>query len=257
GITTPKEEEGGVHGATGLGSVELPVDDSVYRDQDAVDFILESVRKYPGEVDIIAIGPVTNLALCVDKDLETMKKVRSIHSMGGGVHRGNATPVAEFNYWFDPKAVDLLYTQLGTHVPIHMIGLDVTHQAIVDMNDLSFIILIGGDLGEVLYDIMQDYIAAYWKNNQYMGGVIHDLMTVIGYLYPEIYTETYYAHLRCVTDSELAYGQCIVDLQNKYGQEKNAFIPMKADVDLYKERFIELLFGEETAELYRKAVLHK
>lgn len=258
GVTEIKVEEGGgVHGATGLGSVELPVDESVYREESAVDFILESVKKYPGEVDIIAIGPVTNLALCLDKDLDTMKQVRSIHSMGGGVARGNASPVAEFNYWFDPTAVDRLFTELGPHVPIYMIGLDVTHQAVVDINDLTFIKLVGGELGELLFDIMQDYVSAYWKNNHYLGGVIHDLMTVVGYLYPEIYTKTYHAHLRCVTDSEVAFGQTVVDLKGKYPGEKNAYVPMEVDVQLYKERFMEMLFDKETAKLYRETVLHK
>src|SRR5699024_2815832 len=110
-----REESGGVHGADGMGSVSLPVDESVYAEKSAIDFILDTVNEYPGEVDIIAIGPVTNLALCIDKDLEMMKKVRSIHSMGGGVHKGNVTPVAEFNYWFDPTAVELLYGKLGPH----------------------------------------------------------------------------------------------------------------------------------------------
>ncbi|WP_369126427.1 nucleoside hydrolase, partial [Salmonella enterica] len=67
----------------------------------------------------MALGPLTNLALCLDKDFETMNQVRSIHSMGGGVYRGNRSPVAEFNYWFDPLAVDLLYQNLGEVVPIY------------------------------------------------------------------------------------------------------------------------------------------
>ena len=81
------DEAGFVHGVSGLGSVDLPINPTVYGDDNAVDFILETIKAYPGEVDIIALGPVTNLALCVEQDLETMKQVRTIHSMGGGVYR--------------------------------------------------------------------------------------------------------------------------------------------------------------------------
>ena len=251
-----REDHDGVHGADGMGSVVLPVDESVFADQSAIDFILETVNKYPGEVDIIALGPVTNIALAIDKDIETMKKVKSIHSMGGGVHRGNVTPVAEFNYWFDPTAVEVMFSQLGPHLPIHMVGLDVTHQGVIDLNDLTFMKYVGGDLGKVINDMMQDYLEAYWENNRYIGAVIHDLMTVVGYLYPEIYTETYHTNLQCVTDSEIAFGQCIVDLAGKWGLEKNAHVPMSVDVPLYKEKVIEILFGKEVTEEYKKSVLN-
>ena len=249
------DDAGAVHGADGMGSVQLPIDESVYADQSAVDFILETVKAHPGEIDLITIGPLTNIALCVDKDPETMKKVRSIHSMGGGVYKGNVTPVAEFNYWFDPTAVELVFSTIGPHVPIYMIGLDVTHKGIVDMNDLAFIKYMGGELGELIYDMMQDYLKSYWKTNQYIGAVIHDLMAVVGYLHPEIYTEVVHANLACVTDSELAYGQTIVDLADNWELEKNAYVPMNVDASLYKEKIIEILFGEEIKELYKKTVL--
>lgn len=250
-----RPETGDVHGADGMGSVVLPIDDSVYAEQSAVDFILETVKAHPGEIDLITIGPLTNIALCVDKDPETMKKVRSIHSMGGGVYKGNVTPVAEFNYWFDPTAVDLVFDVLGPHLPIYMIGLDITHQGITDMNDLAFMKYIGGELGEVINDMMQDYLGSYWKNNRYVGAAVHDLMAVVGYLYPEIYTEVTHANLRCVTDSELAYGQTIVDLAGNWDLVKNAYVPMKIDVALYKEKIIEILFGKENAALYKEIIL--
>jgi len=249
--------EEGVHGSNGLGGVQLPLDESVYNDKYAIDFILDQVKENPGEIDIIALGPLTNLALCLDKDVETMKQVRSIHSMGGGAYRGNRSPVAEFNYWFDPLAVDLLYQNLGEIVPIYMVGLDVTHQAIMDANDLAFIKYIGGDLGQIINDMFGDYMQAYWEQNGYIGTVIHDLMVVIGYFHPEIYGDIYHSHLRCVTDSELARGQTIVDLNDQFKQPKNAYVPMKANSDLYKQKTMRMLFGEEVEELYVKRVLNQ
>src|SRR5699024_11718349 len=105
--------------------------------QHAVDFILEQVKARPGEIDLITLGPLTNIALAVEKDLATMKQVRSIMSMGGAAFDGNTNPVAEFNYWFDPVSVDIVYQALGESVPITMVGLDVTRPSLLDMNDLE------------------------------------------------------------------------------------------------------------------------
>ena len=249
------DEAGFVHGVTGLGTVELSHDPKVIQDQAAVDFILETVAKYPGQVDIIALGPVTNLALAVEQDLAVMQQVRSIHSMGGGVYRGNRSPVAEFNYWFDPVAVDRLFTRLGEAVPIYMIGLDVTHQAIMNMNDLTFIRFIGGELGELIYEMMRGYVASYWEQNGYIGAVIHDLVAVMGYLYPEIYPAVYHRHLRCLSEGELSWGQCVVDMQRQFGGAANAYIPLEIDVKSFKERFVEVLFGPEIRERYQEAMV--
>lgn len=245
---------GDIHGENGLGGIELPLDETVLKDTHAVDFILDTIRENPGEVDIIALGPLTNIALCIEKNLETMTQVRSIHSMGGGVHKGNRTPVAEFNYWFDPVAVDEVYTKLGEQVPIHMIGLDVTHQAIINPNDTLFIKYAGGDLGKIISEMLDNYFESYWNNNGYIGAAIHDLMAVVGYQYPEIYTDVYHCHVRCVTDSELARGQVIADLNNQYSQGKNAHIPLTADSSLYKEKFVQMLLGEEAEEAYKTAI---
>lgn len=247
------DEAGFVHGVSGLGNADLPYDTSLIAQQQAVSFILEQVRRYPGQVDIIALGPLTNLALAVREDPTAMRHVRQIHTMGGGVYRGNRSPVAEFNYWFDPHAVDLVFQELGPYLPIYMIGLDVTHQGIINMNDLTFMQLEGGELGQVIYDMMAVYIHQYWKQDHYLGGVIHDLMAVVGYLYPKIYSDVYHAHVRCVTDSELAYGQTIVDLHQAFMNKANAYVPMDADISQYKYYVMELLFGSTQAKLYQQA----
>ena len=243
-----------IHGVDGLGGVNLEKDDSLIQEKSAYDFILETINKYPNEVDIITLGPLTNLAICIEKDLETMKKVKSIHSMGGGVFSGNVSPVAEFNYWFDAKSVDIVYGKLGEYVPIYMVGLDVTRQGLIDFNDLKYMELVGGDLGKLVNDLVKDYINSYWKNNRVFGIVIHDLVAMVGYANNEIYKKVYNANLRCVYDSDVAYGQCIVDLVDSWKLPKNAYIPMEMDFKLYKYEINKVLFGESEAKEYRKII---
>lgn len=238
-----------IHGQNGLGSARLEKSDSLISEKSAVDFILETINQYPNEVDILTLGPLTNIAYCIDKDEETMKKVKSIHSMGGGIKRGNRTPVAEFNYWFDAHAVNKVFS-LGTEIPVHMVGLDVTHQAALDMNELTFMKLINPDLGELVNKMLADYIRSYWEDQRILGAVIHDLTVIIGYMYPEIYSEVYHGHMACVTDSELALGQTIADLQGRFVKAKNAYIPMHLNLEMYKEKFIEVVFGKKALNEY-------
>ncbi|MQR00618.1 nucleoside hydrolase [Glaciimonas soli] len=96
----------------------------------AVDFIIESVKKYPHEVTILAIGPMTNVALAVHKNPEIIPLIKQIIYMGGAIDvKGNTTPTAEFNWWFDPEAA-----QTVLRLPIRqvVIPLDVTDTVILD-----------------------------------------------------------------------------------------------------------------------------
>ncbi|MCK5387961.1 MAG: nucleoside hydrolase, partial [Candidatus Izimaplasma sp.] len=138
------DDAGATHGIDGLGGVPLAYDKSSLSSISAVDYILNTVKENPNEIEIIAIGPVTNIALAIRKDKETMKKIKAIYTMGGGVYRGNITPVAEFNYWYDAQATKEMF-ELGVDVPIHMIGLDITHKSIVTNNDLEFMKMTGGE----------------------------------------------------------------------------------------------------------------
>ena len=240
-----------IHGADGLGSAILEKNDELISDMDATTFILKTVNKYPHEVDIITLGPLTNLAFCIDEDMETMKKVKSIHSMGGGVHRGNRTAVAEFNYWYDPHSVNRVF-ELGVDFPIYMIGLDITHQAVLDMNDLTFMHLIDPKLGKLVNQMLDSYIINYWENQRILGAVMHDLTAIAGYMYPELYTEVLHTDLICITDKTPAIGQTIVGSENDLELDNNCYIPMKLDVRRYKENVMKDIFGHKALAEYTK-----
>jgi inosine-uridine nucleoside N-ribohydrolase len=249
GLPAEGRDGGNVHGEDGLGGVGLPVDLSNVSPSNAIDFILDTVRKYPGEIEIISVGPMTNLALAIDQDEETMRNVKKIWSMGGGVFRGNVTPVAEFNYWFDTLSVEKVYS-LGNDVDIVMVGLDATHQCIFDANDLAFINLAAGEKGQLIYAMVQDYLNAYWKFNKYIGIVIHDLLPVLMAIDPSVCSRLVHSNLRIVHQG-LTTGQCIVDLADSWKLEKNAFVAMEMDVRKCKELFMEVCFSREVKENYQ------
>lgn len=119
-----------VHGIDGLGGARI---DSLKGEEfwqssskSADELILEMADKYAQELILVAIGPLTNVALAIKKDLATLKKIKKIIIMGGAVReKGNVTPHAEFNFYVDPLAAKIV---LEAELPIMLIPLDVTHQ---------------------------------------------------------------------------------------------------------------------------------
>lgn len=246
-------DDGGAHGSDGLGGVHFEMDESALSDQHAVDYILETVNKYPNEVELLVIGPVTNIALAIQKDPETMKKVKAIYSMGGGVATGNMSPVAEFNYWFDATATKIMF-DFGKYIPIHMVGLNVTQPSYFTANDIWFMKLAGGTLGEILFDLQMSVLpTSGWDDEKIIGNVIHDLLTFMYMTKPEILTML---HTNVQVETEgFAVGQTVVDTIRirEYGLE-NAYVAMEVNERLYKESFMDLVFGETIGQLYKDHV---
>ena len=112
-----------VYGNDGMGDKDIVHPVGKTMDQDAVDFIIETVKKYPDEVEIIALGPATNIANAIDKDPAAMEHVKRIWSMGtAGLGPGNSSPVSEFNVMHDAPAYQRM---LQAGMPITIVGLDV------------------------------------------------------------------------------------------------------------------------------------
>lgn len=117
------ERAEGVHGKDGMGDMDLIHPKTKAKKKHAVEFILETVAHHPGEIEIIALGPVTNIALAILKDRDTMRKVKRIYSMGtGGFGPGNATPVTEFNVYVDAESYKIM---LESKIPLTIIGFDL------------------------------------------------------------------------------------------------------------------------------------
>ena len=153
------------HGKNGLGDVELPLpEDAKMLDTPAWDALYACAKQHPGELRLIAIGPLTNVAIALTKYPELKTLLHTILIMGGAAIGGNVTPAAEFNIYADPDAAQIVFK---SGVPVVMCGLDVTMQAqILDlMNHLkekrgTSILLITHDLGVVAK--MADRIAVMY-----------------------------------------------------------------------------------------------
>jgi purine nucleosidase len=114
-----------VHGSSGLGAARLPAASAGPADGHAVDYLARATGAEPGEITLIAIGPLTNIALALRRYPQLVSQVRNFVIMGGSADRGNATPAAEFNIAADPEAAAIVF---GAGWPVTMVGLDVTRQ---------------------------------------------------------------------------------------------------------------------------------
>jgi purine nucleosidase len=115
-----------VHGNSGLGAASLPAPSSGPADGHAVDYLAAAIGAEPGRVTLIAVGPLTNIALAVRRYPQLVTQVSDFVIMGGSAGRGNVTPAAEFNIAADPEAAAIVF---GAGWTVTMVGLDVTMQA--------------------------------------------------------------------------------------------------------------------------------
>jgi purine nucleosidase len=198
-----------VHGENGLGDIPLPeVDNSGLHALDAAHFLIETVRANPGEVTIIAVGRMTNLALALRLDPDFAPLVKSVVIMGGAFgfngHSGNVTPVAEANIHGDPLAADEVF---AANWKVTVIGLDVTQEALITNAYLAQLRDGAGANGQLIWDMTRLY-AKFYNDVTGVDGVFgHDSLAVAYVIAPELFT-TRSGPIRVVTEG-LAEGQTI------------------------------------------------
>ncbi|ASY70547.1 nucleoside hydrolase [Sinorhizobium fredii] len=175
----------GIHGHDGLGNIDVPdVIDLPLDPRPAHRFIIDTVRANPGEVTLVAVGRMTNLARAVREDPAIADLVKAVVIMGGAFDvPGNITPAAEANIHGDPEAADAVMTAPW---PVTVIGLDVTSQTVMTRAKLADIAERGGKAAELLADISQFYIVFYEQHVD-DGMVIHDSCACAYVVAPELF----------------------------------------------------------------------
>jgi purine nucleosidase len=161
-----------VHGEDGLGNTNQPAPKRGPGTEDAVSQILRLTREMPGEIDLLAVGPLTNLglALCLDPDLAG--RVRSVVVMGGAIaHEGNASATAEANIWHDPEAANLVF---GAEWPVTMVGLDVTQVTRLRTKELEAIEAIGSVRSKFALKVLSHYLDVYQRTFGTRECPLHD-----------------------------------------------------------------------------------
>ena len=208
GILKETRTSGNVHGQSGFGrNVNLPEPSKQVEKKYAWDFVYEKAVEYNGELEILAVGPLTNLGIAFLKYNDLSKYIKRIVIMGGGFSHGNWTAAAEFNIWADPDAARIVF-EAG--VPMVMMGLDICEKAIIDQEDLKRLES-GGKISNLAADLMRDRVLGppdmpeELRKNR-LGGILCDAVSACYMIDPSV-IETEYVEVRVETKGTLTEGK--------------------------------------------------
>ena len=234
-----------VFGSDGMGDAGLIDTNSQPEDKDAIDFILETVKQYPNEVEIVALGPATNIAKAIEREPETMKNVKMLWSMGtAGLGPGNASPVAEFNTYADPEAYKVM---LDSGIDITVIGLDVCGGEAQWTDEQFEKLSSANDIGKFVTASFSK-IRDFYASNGSAGSVMNcDSLAMMCVTHPDFINNTIQCHGSCITDSGEAYAQVI------YYQEGFTYDIAQNDFD-YNITLVNDVDKSDYFDLYLEAI---
>jgi purine nucleosidase len=203
------------HGDTGLGYAKLPKPLSRPIAQHGIDFLIEKILASPGEITLVAIAPLTNIALAIRQEPRIVEAVKDLIIMGGALrHEGNTTALAEFNTYVDPHAAQIVY---HAGIPTTLVPLDVTYQCILTPEDVNRLQKIDSPITRFVIDATRFYMEFHDAYQQIDGCVINDPLALALTFVPELCT---YQELPVEVDLSggISMGKTVADFYN-YGKK--------------------------------------
>jgi len=222
-----------VHGTTGIDGAEISEPVLPLQEQDAVDFIVDTLRAADDDtITLVPTGPLTNIAKAITKAPEVLPKVKEIVLMGGAMREsGNYSPSAEFNILVDPQAADIVF-KCGR--PITQMGLDVSHQVLSTRERIDRIKKIDNQAAQATVGMLDFFNRHDTKKYKYLGAPLHDPCTVAYLLRPDIF-EGKLCNVSVETQSELTMGNTAVDFWHVTDRPKNSNWIHAVDADAFYE----------------------
>lgn len=223
-----------LHGRTGLDGAELPPPDRDAIDRGAAEHIVELSRQWPGELVIIATGPLTNVATALQADTSLASRLAGVSVMGGSIGAGNVTPVAETNTYADPEAARVV---LRSGVPLWLVGLTVTTTVGATADILTALRATGGRMAGVLAGAFDYYLTRQQRVYGRNLAPFHDVCAVLPFTDPEL-IEYRSAHVDVELDGTLTRGMTVADFRNvpdiglahvRSSRPDNALVAVSAD----------------------------
>ena len=219
-----------VHGETGLDGPDLPPPQGAPVEAHAVDFLAERVAG----ATLVATGPLTNVALLLARHPD--EKPERLVLMGGSIAEGNVTPAAEFNIWADPEAATRVF---ASGLDVTMVGLDVTHRALVTTAHKEQL-RAPGRVGRFVAELLDFYGVFHRKVYGFDGSPVHDAVAVAQVIRPDL-LELERLNVRVDCESELCRGRTVVDVWRRTGLEPNANVAVGIDSQAFLDLLLERL----------------
>ncbi len=235
-LRVPLQTAQHVHGGDGMGDIGLALSGRFADDGHAVDQLLHASHAYAGELTLVTLGPLTNIARALERDPSLPDRIPRTVVMGAVAdHIGNVTPVAEFNMWADPHAVQMV---LESGLTLEFVGWDISRfYAVVEADLAAQLRAIGTPVAEFCMDI-QRVVAEFCATETKLAGFdLPDPIAMACAIDPSIATATRRIHLQVETASEVTRGMVVMDLLELGHHEPNALVVIEAD----RAKFLDML----------------
>jgi inosine-uridine nucleoside N-ribohydrolase len=224
-----------VHGESGLDGPDLPEPGTSPADGHAVDFIARQVEEHEGVV-LVPVGPLTNIGLLLARYSGIEERIGRVVLMGGAIAEGNVTPAAEFNIWADPEAAHRVFS---SGVDVTMVGLDVTHKALLYPEKVDEL-RAAGHVGRLVAELYDFYHGHHERMYGWGGSPVHDALAVGHVIRPDFLT-TLHRPVLVDMGPQPGRGRTYVDLWSRTGNEPNAYVGVDVDGPGFIDFLIERL----------------
>lgn len=211
------------------------------RPQHAVDWLIDTYLASDGDIVLCPVGPLTNIAMAIQKDPRILEAIPEIVLMGGAHQMGNRTHSAEFNFLLDPEAARVV---VNCGRPIRMVPLDATHRAMLSTQDAEHLRELGTPAGEAAARFVLQRIAGYEATQPILhrSGVapIHDALAVCAIIDPTILT-TEFIPVDVEVNAELSFGRSVCDFRTRPDKPANVHFAVDADEPKFVRMLLEIL----------------
>ncbi len=220
--------------------LDLPPATSTVQSSHAVDWLIDTYLASDGDITLVPVGPLTNIATAIQKEPRILDMIPEIVIMGGAHDHGNSTASAEFNIWLDPEAARIV---VNCGRPIRMVPLDATHRALVSLDDCRAMRALGTPSGEAAARFVEKRIEGYDATQpMYRANAapVHDALAVCAVIDPTIIT-TQFIPVDVETVGELSVGRTVCDFRFRGGKPANVEFAMDADEGKFVRMLLEIL----------------
>lgn len=224
------------HGDTGLGYAKLPEPRTKPAVQHGTDFLIEKIMSSPGEISLVAIAPLTNVALAIRQEPRIVDAIKELIIMGGAIRsEGNSTALAEFNTYVDPHAAHIVY---HAGIPTTLVPLDVTYQCILTPGDVQKLRQVDSPITRFVEDATRFYMEFHDEFQSIEGCVINDPLALALTFAPELCT---FRELPVDVDISggISMGKTIGDFYNYDKKPANMKVALKVKARDFIELFLE------------------
>lgn len=226
-----------VHGNNGLAGYTFAENElAPLSDRTAYEAMVDTLEKAEEKVTIIAVGPLTNVAILLLGRPDLMDKIEEIGIMGGGLKGGNTTPAAEFNILADAEAAQVVFS---SGVKVRMAGLDVTERARFNIAEDKILQKSDEKIHKILTTIVQNALG-FERHDGVGYANMHDTAAIMAFVHPEVFTmEEYFVQVE--TEGRIARGMTVADRRQMGRIAPNTKVLVDIDMEMFTEKMIETL----------------